>query len=74
MRTHTIQSLEELRALIEQHDAWGLSLQAFEQRAGYRKEGNTEYITSFCWGYRTTSLQEMWELVQYIHKYSGTAQ
>ncbi len=68
-RTQTIQSLDELHKLIELHDAWGLSLHEFETRAGYRKEGNAEYITQFSWGHSGTSLYEMWELVQYIHKY-----
>lgn len=72
--TQSIHSLEELRTLIEAHDAWGISLQEFQRRAGYCKEGNVEHITTFSWGYSGTSLQEMWNLVQYIHKYYGSTQ
>lgn len=57
--THTIHNLDELRALIEEYDAWGISLQAFERRAGYRQEGNSEYITHFSWGGGSGSLHEM---------------
>lgn len=71
--SHHIHNLDELHALIEAHGAWGLSLHEFQQRAGYRKEGNAEYITTFSWGYSGTTLQEMWNLVQYIRKHYGSA-
>jgi hypothetical protein len=70
MSTYTIQNLFELRQLIEKHDSWGLNLHEFQEKAGHRIEGNTEYLVTFTWGYRDTSLQEMWEMVQYIHKYA----
>ncbi|SMB84636.1 hypothetical protein SAMN00790413_05221 [Deinococcus hopiensis KR-140] len=66
---HSISNLEELRALIEQYDAWGLSLPEFQQRAGYHSDGDAEYSITFSWGNRNTSLEESWELIQYIHKY-----
>lgn len=68
---HSIRTLEELRQLIQRHDAWEITLQEFQQRAGYRKEGNEEYITHFNWGGGNSTLHEVWELVQYIHRHYG---
>lgn len=69
--TKNIYRLEELRELIEKHDAWGISLDEFQKKAGYHKKNNIEYITDFRWGSPSSSLQEKWDLVQYIHKYYG---
>lgn len=69
MTTHTIHNFDELHELIEKYDAWGVSLEEFKKRAGYRREGNAEYITEFSWGRGSTSLYEVWELVQYLHKH-----
>ncbi|GGR00651.1 hypothetical protein [Deinococcus ruber] len=64
-----IGTLEELRGLIEQHAAWGWTLAEFQERAGVRIEGDTAYVTQFYWSDDKATLNAVWELVQYIHRY-----
>ena len=73
--TQGIGSLEELRGLIEQHEAWGWTWSEFQEKAGVRIEGDTAYVTQFYWSdsqatpNTQTTLKAVWELVQYIHRY-----
>ncbi|WP_425145447.1 hypothetical protein [Deinococcus sp.] len=67
--TQAIGSLSELRDLIVQHGAWGWTLAEFQQRAGVRIEGDTAYVTRYDWGQNGSTLDERWELVQYIHTF-----
>ena len=71
--SQAITSLAELRALIEAHGAWGSTLTEFQERAGVRIEGDTAYVTQFYWhadGWGDgMTLQGVWELVQYLHKF-----
>ncbi|MGY2893171.1 hypothetical protein [Deinococcus sp. UYEF24] len=62
--SHAVNSLEELRELIQSHDAWGWSLETFQEKAGVRIEGDTAYVTTFYWAGSTSTLPEMWSLVQ----------
>ncbi|WP_407570799.1 hypothetical protein [Deinococcus altitudinis] len=59
-----INSPEELRELIQRHNAWGWSLEAFQEKAGVRIEGDTAYVTTFYWNGSASTLTEMWSLVQ----------
>ena len=67
--SQAIASLEDLRALIEQHGGWGWTLAEFQEKAGVRIDGDTAYVTQFYWSGSQTPLGDLWALVQYIHRF-----
>ncbi len=69
MGTQAITSLEELHELISQREAWGWSLADFQEKVGVRYDGDTAYVTEFYWQDSSKTLAQVWELVQYIHKF-----
>jgi hypothetical protein len=65
-----IQSLDHLHDLIEKHSAWGMSFWDFEKKVcEYVKDG-VQYKGSLMWGSSgSTTIQEQYALVQYLHKH-----
>ncbi|GGJ65230.1 hypothetical protein [Deinococcus aquiradiocola] len=74
MSTQVFHSLAELRTVIESHQAWGMSLDEFKRKFGTREEGGITYATRFEWGSTASTLQDMWEIVQYIHRFYGSVE
>lgn len=62
--SRAVASAEELRGLIEEHGAWGWTLAEFQDRAGVRFDGDTAYVTQFCWAGAEGTLESVWAQVK----------
>jgi len=68
--TRTFRSLAALRAFIEEHQAWGMSLEEFRRNAGTRQNNDDSRDTQFFWDHPGTDLENAWALVQHIRRSS----
>ncbi|PTA69869.1 hypothetical protein C8263_00950 [Deinococcus arcticus] len=59
-----IATRDELRAMIEQAGAWGWPLATFQEEVGVRLDGDTAYVTTFCWAHPGTTLARVWNELQ----------
>lgn len=68
-QTKYVQSLDDLRRLIEKHSAWKMSFWEFQQKVCEYEEGGVQYKGQLSWGASGTDVQQMFTLAQYIHKH-----
>jgi hypothetical protein len=65
----TLTSLDEVRKLIEKHNAWGMTLANFEAQAARKVDGNTTTITTYHFRGKGMDFADVYSLLQYIHTF-----
>lgn len=67
--SHSIQSLEALRKLIEQYKSWGLSLVEFQCNASVIVNGNTTTNVTNTFHGNGLDFASAYDLLQHIHRH-----
>jgi hypothetical protein len=70
--SQTLGSFEEVRNLIEKHNAWGMEYHTFISKAARKVEGHTTTNITYQFNRSGMGFADVYALLQYIHKFYGS--